>query len=63
LLGSFVDRLAVKLVESERAQHAHDEVEQRGDLVLRLILGAEDVAVVLREAADPHEPVQRPGRS
>ena len=55
VLGRQVRR---ELGEPEGAQHAHDEVEERGDLVTELVLGAEDVAVVLGEAADPHHPVQ-----
>ena len=50
-----------EVVEAEGPQHGQDEVEQAGDLVRHLLAGAEDVAVVLREAADPHQPVQRAG--
>ena len=58
ILGRQVER---EVVEAERPQHRQDEVEQAGDLVGHLLAGAEDVAVVLREAADPHQPVQRAG--
>ena len=59
--GSFVDRLAVKSSKPNARSTRQHEVEQRRDLVLELLLGAEDVAVVLREAADAHQPVQRAG--
>ena len=61
LVGILRRQVGGEVVEAERAQHAHHEVEQRRDLVLRLILRAEDVAVVLREAADAHQAVQRAG--
>ena len=39
------------------------QLRRVGDaLVEDLVLGAEDVAVVLREAAHPHDPVQRAAR-
>ena len=37
------------------------EVDRRVDLLGHLILGAEDVGVVLRDEADTREPVQRAG--
>ena len=61
LVGVLRRQVERELVEAERPQHRQDEVEQRGDLGRRLFRGAEDVAVVLGEAADAHQAVQRPG--
>ena len=51
-------QLDVEVLEAEAAQHAEHEAEQGPDLLDPLLVGAEDVAVVLREAPDAHEAVQ-----
>ena len=58
ILGRQVER---EVVEAEGPQHREHEVEQRGDLVLQLLPGAEDVAVVHRQPAHPQQAVQRAG--
>ena len=46
-------------LEAEQPVDREAEVEARRDLVLDLLLGAEDVRVVLREAAHAQQAVQR----
>ena len=50
------------LVEAEIGVDPEQQVHERRHLDLNLILGAEDVGVVLDEVADPHQPVQGAGR-
>ena len=60
LPSGLVDSVAVKSSKPNASQHREHEVEQADQLVLDLVAGAEDVAVVLGEAADAHEAVQHP---
>ena len=46
-------------VEPAVGVDAHQELAERGGLAGDLVLGAEDVGVVLGEGADPHQPVER----
>ena len=52
-------QLDLVLGEAERLVHHLGDVEAGPELRLERVLGAEDVSVVLREAAHPHQPVQR----
>ena len=50
------------LVEAEVGIDRHHQIVDLQDLRLELLLGAEDMRVVLREAAHAHQPVQRARR-
>jgi len=54
-----VGELDRELREAEIAVDARQEVDEAPRLRLDLVLGAEDMRVVLHEAAHPHDPVQR----
>ena len=74
MLGAVPDRIAadalrrpvgefdLDIVEAEVAVHREQQLADRDRLAGDLILGAEDVRVVLGEAAHPHDAVQGPGR-
>ena len=53
--------LEVEVVEPVVAQQVEDELQQRADLALHLLVGAVDVRVVLGEAAGAGEAVDHPG--
>ena len=50
-------------VDTEALVEVADEVDHRVDLVLDLLLGDEDVRVVLGDVLDAQEAVQRPAGS
>ena len=50
-----------ELLKTERPQHRQYEVKQARNLVGQLLLSAVDMAVVLGEPTNPHQPVQRSG--
>ena len=54
-------QLCLELGQAVVAEQADDEVEQAGQLVVQLLGGAEDVRVVLGEAARPGEAVHDAG--
>ena len=51
-----------ELAHAERVVEEVDVVEHRVDLLLDLVLRAEDVRVVLAELARARQPLQAPGR-
>ncbi len=50
-------------IEPEDPVSGHGEVHARPDLLLELVLGTEDVGVVLSEMPDPEQAVERPAGS
>ncbi len=58
--GGRVDRLASKSSNPNARSTDSTKFEQAADLVVGLLLGAVDVRVVLGEATDPQQPVERP---
>ena len=48
--------------KTQFAIYIREEVDEPGAFILDLVFGAEDMRVVLREAAHPHDAVQRAGR-
>jgi hypothetical protein len=55
-------QLELEVVEAEVAQHRDDELEDARRLGLQLVLGDEEVRVVLRESAHAREAVQGAGQ-
>ncbi len=49
------------LIEAEILEHGQDEIVDLEDFVGKLLFGAEDMRVVLGEAAHAHQPEQRAG--
>ena len=60
-LAGRVDRLASKSSKPKARSTDEHEAEEAADLVVGLLGRAVDVAVVLGEAPDPHEAVERAG--
>src|ERR1700733_14458691 len=58
VLGGQLQKEVLQTVIGEQAEH---EAQQRGQLVVQLVAGAEDVSIVHGEAAGPGQPVHHAG--
>ena len=54
-------QISLHILESEALPHIHAEAEDFADFVFDLFRRADDVGIVLREAADAHQAVQHAG--
>src|SRR5690606_10866073 len=55
-------QLELDVLEAEVTVDVQGQLDERGRLGLHLLFGAEDVRIVLGEAAHTHDAVQRAGR-